>query len=102
MFVTFPSTFEVIGCSLSTEAYYEINSAIYPTSTLHNCEYAVFIKSDRMIKTNCKVDFIPFTKPTAKSIDTFLEPVTLHVSCLKKIYYFKEISIGHNLLGGRL
>ena len=44
MFVTFPSTFEVMGFSLSTGAYCEINLAIYPTSTLHNCKYALFIK----------------------------------------------------------
>ena len=53
------------------------------------------LKNDKMVKSNCKVDFIPFTEPTAKLIDTHfwviatLEPVTLHVSCLNKNYYLQ-------------
>ena len=94
MFVTFPFTFEVMGCSLSTETYCEMNSAIYPTSTLHNCEYALFIKNNKMIMANCKVDFISFTEPTAKLINNHfwviatLEPVALHVSCPNKIIIY--------------
>ena len=93
LYVTYPSASEILSCQISSGAFCEINSAIYPVSTSQTCEHSLFIKDEAGIEVNCKVTLHNFTHPMALSlnhnfwaISSFVKS-TLHIACLTKTYY---------------
>ena len=80
---------------MSIGSFCEINNAIYPTSTVNLCEYALFMEQQTLVKKLCKVDLVNFTRDQAFSLDSqfwailTVQPTTMQVSCLTKMYYIK-------------
>ena len=92
LYVTFPTAEEIFSCRVSIGSFCKINNAIYPTSTINSCEYALFMEQQTLVRKLCKVDLVNFTRDQAFSLDSqFLtvQPTTMQVSCLTKTYYIK-------------
>ena len=93
LYVTFPTAEEIFSCRMSIGSFCEINNAIYPTSTIRSCEYALFMEQSPLVKQICKVDFVNFTRDQALSLDSqfwvvlTVQPTTMQVNCLTKTYY---------------
>ena len=93
LYVTFPTAEEIFSCRMSIGSFCEINNAIYPTSTLRSCEYALFMEQPALVKRICKVDLVNFTRDQALSLDSqfwailTVQPTTMQVNCLTKTYY---------------
>ena len=56
LYVTFPTAEEIFSCRMSIGSFCEINNAIYPTSTINLCEYALFMEQPTLVRKLCKVD----------------------------------------------
>ena len=95
LYVTFPTVEEIFSCRMSIGSFCEINNAIYPTSTINSCEYALFMEQQTLVRKLCKVDLVNFTRDQAFSLDSqfwailTVQPTTMQVSCLTKTYYVK-------------
>ena len=50
LYVTFPTAEEIFSCRMSIGSFCEINNAIYPTSTIRSCEYALFMEQEALVK----------------------------------------------------
>ena len=93
LYVTFPTAEEIFSCRMSIGSFCEINNAIYPTSTIRSCEYALFMEQQALIKQVCRVDLVNFTRDQALSLDyqfwaiLTVQPTTMQVNCLTKTYY---------------
>ena len=93
LYVTFPTAEEIFSCRMSIGSFCEINNAIYPTSAIRSCEYALFMEQSALVKQICKVDFVNFTRDQALSLDSqfwvilTVQPTTMQVNCLTKTYY---------------
>ena len=95
LYVTFPTAEEIFSCRMSIGSFCEINNAIYPTSTINSCEYALFMEQPTLVRKLCKVDLVNFTRDQAFSLDSqfwvilTVQPTTMQVNCLTKTYYVK-------------
>ena len=95
LYVTFPTAEEIFSCRLSIGSFCEINNAIYPTSTINSCEYALFMEQQTLVRKLCKVDLVNFTRDQAFSLDSqfwvilTVQLTTMQVSCLTKMYYIE-------------
>ena len=95
LYVTFPTAEEIFSCRMSIGSFCEINNAVYPTSTINSCEYALFMEQQTLVRKLCKVDLVNFTRDQAFSLDSqfwailTVQPTTMQVSCLTKTYYVK-------------
>ena len=95
LYVTFPTAEEIFSCRMSIGSFCEINNAIYPTSTIKSCEYALFMEQPTLVRKLCKVDLVNFTRDQAFSLDSqfwailTVQPTTMQVNCLTKMYYVK-------------
>ena len=93
LYVTFPTAEEIFSYRMSIGSFCEINNAIYPTSAIRSCEYALFMEQSASVKQICKVDFVNFTRDQALSLDSqfwailTVQPTTMQVNCLTKTYY---------------
>ena len=93
LYVTFPTAEEIFSCRMSIGSFCEINNAIYPTSAIKSCEYALFMEQEALVKRICKVDLVNFTRDQALSLDSqfwailTVQPTTMQVNCLTKTYY---------------
>ena len=43
LYTTFPTADEIFSCRMSSGSFCKINNAIYPTTTIRSCEYALFM-----------------------------------------------------------
>ena len=90
---TFPTGEEIFSCRMSIGSFCEINNAIYPTSTVNLCEYALFTEQQTLVRKLCKVDLVNFTRDQAFFLDSqfwvilTVQPTTMQVNCLTKTYY---------------
>ena len=95
LYVTFSTVEEIFSCRMSIGSFCEINNAIYPTSTINSCEYTLFMEQQTLVRKLCKVDLVNFTRDQAFSLDLqfwailTVQPITMQVSCLTKMYYVK-------------
>ena len=95
LYVTFPTAEEIFSCRMSIGSFCEINNAIYPTSTINSCEYALFVEQQTLVRKLCKVDLVNFTRDQVFSLGSqfwailTVQPTTMQVSCLTKTYYIK-------------
>ena len=93
LYVTFPTAEEIFSCRMSIGSFCEINNAIYPTSAISSCEYALFMEQPALVRKICKVDLVNFTRDQALSSDSqfwailTVQPTTMQVNCLTKTYY---------------
>ena len=93
LYVTFPTAEEIFSCRMSIGSFCEINNAIYPTSAISSCEYALFMEQPALVRKICKVDLVNFTRDQALSLDSqfwailTVQPTTMQVNCLTKTYY---------------
>ena len=93
LYVTFPTAEEIFSCRMSIGSFCEINNAIYPTSAISSCEYALFMEQSALVRKLCKVDLVNFTRDQALSLDSqfwvvlTVRPTTMQVNCLTKTYY---------------
>ena len=83
----------IFSCRMSIGSFCEINNAIYPTSAISSCEYALFMEQSALVRKLCKVDLVNFTRDQALSLDSqfwailTIRPTTMQVNCLTKTYY---------------
>ena len=95
LYVTFPTAEEIFSCRMSIGSFCEINNAIYPTSAISSCEYALFMEEPALVRKICKVDLVNFTRDQALSLDSqfwailTVQPTTMQVNCLTKTYYIE-------------
>ena len=95
LYVTFPTAEEIFSCRMSIGSFCEINNAIYPTSAINSCEYALFMEQPTLVRKLCKIDLVNFTRDQAFSLDSqfwailTVCPTTMQVNCLTKTYYVK-------------
>ena len=95
LYVTFPTAEEIFSCRMSIGSFCEINNAIYPTSAINSCEYALFMEQPTLVRKLCKIDLVNFTRDQAFSLDSqfwailTVRPTTMQVNCLTKTYYVK-------------
>ena len=70
LYATFPTAEEIFSCRMSIESFCEINNAIYPTSAVNLCKYALFTEQQTLVRKLCKVDLVNFTRDQAFSLDS--------------------------------
>ena len=93
LYVTFPTAEEIFSCRMSIGSFCEINNAIYPTSAIRSCEYALFMEQPALVKRICKVDLVNSTRDQALSLDSqfwailTVQLTTMQVNFLTKTYY---------------
>ena len=59
-YVAFPQEEEIMGCQLTTGAFCELNTALFPTIGLMSCEFALYQKDHEWILKTCRVRTTPF------------------------------------------
>ena len=70
LYVTFPTVEEIFSCRMNIGSFCEINNAIYPTSAINLCEYALFMEQPTLVRKLCKIDLVNFTRDQAFSLDS--------------------------------
>ena len=97
-YVTFPKEDEMIRCTITAGAQCSLSSPLFPTTTVKQCEYALFIRNTELVEELCKISTSPFTTDNALALDKHfwlvltLQQITLHIACLTKSYYIRPQS----------
>ena len=92
LYLTFPTSDEILSCRMSSGNFCEINNVTCPTNTIKSCEYALFMGKHTLVEQACKVDFVNFTSDQELALDlqfwvimTF-KPTTMYITCLTKTF----------------
>ena len=94
-YVAFPQEEEIMGCQLTTGAFCELNTALFPTIGLTSCEFALYQKDHEQILKTCRVRTTAFVSNQALSlelnfwVESTQKPIVLHINCLQQTTYKK-------------